>query len=126
MPARKLTGKQEAFCQSIAAGHSQIDSYKSAYDAKKMKDSAIYVHASRLVSNAKITLRIAELKKSIEKKYLWTKEMSVRALMQAYKEGAPSVKVSAVKELNVMHGYNAPAQVELSLLNPMVIIRNGS
>jgi hypothetical protein len=40
--------------------------------------------------------------------------MSVKALVQAYKEGNGSVKVSAVKELNAMHGFNAPQKIDLT------------
>jgi hypothetical protein len=40
--------------------------------------------------------------------------MSVKALVAAYREGSGSVKVSAVKELNAMHGYNEPAKLNIS------------
>lgn len=116
-----LTPKQEAFCQAIASGKSQIDSYRAAYDADKMKDATIANNAYKLMQNNDITTRISAIKKSLENKQLWTREMSVKALIQAYKEGAPSVKVSAVKELNLMHGYNAPQQVNVNTLNPMII-----
>jgi hypothetical protein len=34
MPHVKLTAKQEAFCQGIADGLGQADSYRAAYDAE--------------------------------------------------------------------------------------------
>ena len=40
--------------------------------------------------------------------------MSVKALVQAYREGSGSVKVAAVKELNAMHGYNEPAKLSIN------------
>lgn len=116
-----LTPKQEAFCQAIASGKTQADAYRSAFNASKMKPETIYARASELMADSKLTVRVAEIKKSLENKQLWTREMSVKALIQAYKEGAPSVKVSAVKELNLMHGYNAPQQVNVNTLNPMII-----
>lgn len=119
----KLTAKQEKFCLAIADGKTQMDAFKFAYGAKNYKDNAIYVQASRILDNPKIVLRIDELKKAVEKKYLWTKEMSIRALMQAYREGAPSVKVSAVKELNAMHGFNAPSKLDVTTeIKPMVVV----
>ena len=114
MPHVKLTAKQEAFCQGIADGLGQADAYRAAYDADRMKDSTIYPLASKLMKNSKITARIAELREAVQEKQLWSREMSVKALVQAYKEGSGSVKVAAVKELNAMHGYNEPAKLNVS------------
>jgi hypothetical protein len=113
MPHVKLTAKQEAFCQGIADGLGQADAYRAAYDADRMKDSTIYPLASKLMKNSKITARIAELREAVQEKQLWSREMSVKALVQAYKEGS-SVKVAAVRELNAMHGYNEPAKLNVS------------
>jgi len=114
MPHVKLTAKQEAFCQGIADGLGQADAYRAAYDADRMKDNTIYPLASKLMKNSKITARIAELREAVQEKQLWSREMSVKALVQAYKEGSGSVKVAAVRELNAMHGYNEPAKLNVS------------
>ena len=114
MPHVKLTAKQEAFCQSIADGMGQADSYRAAYDAEGMKDNTIYPLASKLMKNSKVAARIAELRESVQEKQLWSREMSVKALVAAYREGSGSVKVAAVKELNAMHGYNEPAKLNIS------------
>lgn len=114
MPHVKLTAKQEAFCQGIADGLGQADAYRAAYNAEGMKDNTIYPHASRLMNNDKIRARIAELRETVQEKQLWSREMSIKALVQAYREGSGSVKVAAVKELNAMHGYNEPAKVNIS------------
>jgi phage terminase small subunit len=114
MPHVNLTAKQEAFCQGIADGLGQADAYRAAYDAEDMKENSVYVNASKLMKNAKITQRIAELRSQVQEKQLWSREMSVKALVQAYREGSGSVKVAAVKELNAMHGYNEPAKLNIS------------
>ena len=114
MPHVNLTAKQEAFCQGIADGLGQADSYRAAYDAEDMKENSVYVNASKLMKNAKNTQRIAELKSQVQEKQLWSREMSVKALVQAYREGSGSVKVAAVKELNAMHGYNEPAKLNIN------------
>ena len=114
MPHFKLTAKQEAFCQGIADGLGQADSYRAAYDAAGMKDNVIYARASELMKNGKVTDRIKELRSEVQEKQLWSREMSVKALVQAYREGSGSVKVAAVKELNAMHGYNEPAKLNIS------------
>lgn len=115
MPHVKLTAKQEAFCQAIADGMGQADAYRTAYDAEDMKDETIYPHASRLMKNDKVAARIAELRSEVQEKQLWSREMSIKALVAAYKEGSGSVKVAAVKELNAMHGYNEPTRLNVAL-----------
>lgn len=103
-----LTPKQEKFAQCIADGMSQADAYRASFDCKKSKNETIWKRASELVGNGAVSGRIAELRTKLEKKTLWTREMSVKALIGAYKEGKPSEKIAAVKELNLMHGYNIP------------------
>jgi len=118
MPHVKLTAKQEAFCQGIADGLGQADAYRAAYDADGMKDTTIYPLASKLMKNDKVTARIAELKSQVQEKQLWSREMSVKGLVAAYRvanEGKnASGMTGAIKELNAMHGYNEPAKVDLN------------
>jgi len=114
MPHVNLTAKQEAFCQGIADGMGQAESYRAAYGCADWKDNVIYSKASVLMKNGKVMERIRELRSSVEEKQLWSREMSVKALVQAYREGSGSVKVAAVKELNAMHGYNEPAKLNIS------------
>lgn len=114
MTQAKLTAKQEAFAQGIADGLGQADAYRMAYNSNTASDSSIYVQASNLMKNSKVALRVAELKSQVADKQLWSREMSVKALVQAYREGSGSVKVSAVKELNAMHGYNEPSKLSIT------------
>ena len=115
----KLTAKQEAFAQGIADGLGQADAYRMAYDAEGMKDESIYPQASKLIKNPKIATRVAELKSQVADKQLWTREMSVKGLMSAYRialEAKSSTGMTgAVKELNIMHGYNEPTKHSVEL-----------
>jgi len=108
-----LTAKQEAFAQAIADGMTQADAYRTAYDAESMSDNAIYVEASKLIDNPNVAQRVKELKDALAERVLWTREMSVKALVQTFKESSGSVKVAAVKELNAMHGYNEPSKLQI-------------
>ena len=114
MPHVKLTAKQEAFCQAIADGLGQADAYRAAYDAGNMKENSVYVQSSKLMKSPKIAQRVSELRSEVQEKQLWSREMSIKALVRAYREGSGSVKVAAVKELNAMHGYNEPAKLNIS------------
>jgi len=128
-----LTAKQEQFAQNIAKGMTQADAYRNAYNAGTMSDNAIYVSASRLLDDAKIKLRVDALKSALAKKELWTREQSVKGLIAAYdianEDRNTSGMVNSVKELNAMHGFNAPAKVDLgeSLLEVFAkVVKNGS
>lgn len=115
----KLTAKQEAFAQAIADGMGQADAYRMAYDAEGMKDNTVYPKASRMMNEGKIRARIDELKAQVAEKQLWTREMSVKGLIQAYRiaqEAKTSTGMTAaVKELNVMHGFNEPTKLSVDL-----------
>ena len=114
----KLTAKQELFAQCIADGMGQTDAYRTAYDAEGMKDVTLYPLASKVMSNHKVATRIDELRSKVVEKQLWTREMSVKGLIQAYRI-AQDAKTStgmtaAVKELNVMHGFNEPTKLSIT------------
>lgn len=111
----KLTPKQEKFAQCVADGMTQADAYRAAYDVGiNTKPETVWRKASELMNDGKVEARVLELKDKLEKKTLWTREMSVKALITAYKDGKPSEKIQAVKELNLMHGYNAPSKHEIT------------
>lgn len=111
--SERLTAKQEAFAQGIADGLDQASAYRAAYDAENMADNTIYARASEVMKNSKVAERVKELKAALTERVLWSREMSVKALVQAYRDGSGSVKVAAVKELNAMHGYNEPAKLNI-------------
>jgi len=107
-----LTAKQENFAQAIADGMSQADAYRSAFNAENMKDNSIHVNASKLMADTKVSLRVEELRERLTAKALWTREKSVRALERVLEEGPHAAQVSAVKELNLMHGFNEPIKID--------------
>jgi len=111
-----LTAKQEAFAQAIADGKNQSDAYRAAYSAGNMKDNSINVNASKMAADAKVALRIKELKEALANKSLWTREQSVAVLAEVVgsMDAKHSDKISAVKVLNDMQGFNAPEKLELS------------
>lgn len=108
-----LTAKQEAFAQAIADGMTQADAYRTAYDAENMSDNVIWSEASKTMAHPKVAERVKELKSMLVEKVLWTRDMSVKALVQTFKESSGSVKVACVKELNQMHGYNEATKLQI-------------
>ena len=96
----------------------EADAYRAAYNTEKMADNSIHVNASKLIADAKVTLRVGQLRSEIAKRNLWTREMSVKALVKAYRVaedgGNPSAMTGAVRELNAMHGFNEPSKLDVT------------
>ena len=59
--------KHEAFCRAIAFGESGTDAYLKAYGEDKKRETA-RVNATRLLINATVKARIAELKPALQQK----------------------------------------------------------
>ena len=116
----KLTAKQERFCELVALeGMTQADAYRQAYDCSKWTDKSVWEKASSLASDVKVKTRIEALKaeiaaKTVEKE-LWSRVDSIAVLKEIAtdQEARGNEKVSAVKELNAMHGFST-SKVELS------------
>lgn len=113
----KLTAKQEKFCQAIADGMTQADAYRAAYSANKTSDKVVYVKASEMMADGKISVRVSELKSALETKQLWTREESVKTLAGIAKDNdaKQADQINAVKALNTMHGFDAPKQFDMSI-----------
>ena len=112
--ARTLTGKQEKFCEGVAAGLPLSDAYRAAYNCEKSKAETINNKAYQLNCRDDIRGRVSELKLALSKKELWTREKSVKVLIQAVKFGIeqqnPAAIAAVIDRLNKMHGYDAPTE----------------
>ena len=112
----KLTPKQEAFAQAYVETGNASEAYRRAFPrAKHWKPETVHREAHELLKNPKISTRVEALQAELAKRNLWTREQSVRALIDVINNPNKQTDViSAVKELNAMHGFNAPDKVELS------------
>lgn len=111
-----LSPKREHFAQEVANGKTLADAYRAAYKVSPTtKPDSIYQESSRLAADLKISARVDELKSQLASKQLWSREDSVRALLEVVTDGEVkhSDKTNAVKVLNEMHGYNAPMKVDV-------------
>lgn len=110
-----LTPKQEKFAQEVASGKSQADAYRAAFDCAKSSQTTIIKRASELMANRDISGRVEELKAQLSEKALWKREDSVNALLGVLKNPDKQRDiVAAVKELNLMHGFEAPKEIKHS------------
>lgn len=104
-----LTAKQEHFVQNIIKGMSQADAYRSAYNCKRMSDNAIYVNASKLVADAKVALRIKELREQLAAPAIMSAQERLEWLTGIIKSDNESTdtKLKASDQMNKMQGeYN--------------------
>ena len=71
LKGRKLTPKQETFCQKIVMeGLSLSESLRQSYDTEKMQDASIHVMASELMADPKIVRRCEALRERKERSLL--------------------------------------------------------
>lgn len=93
----------------------QADAYRGSFSADKMKPETIHKRASEMMAKGEVMGRVDELRKELANKALWTREESVNALKNVLADGKGSEVIAAVKELNSMHGYNAPMKIEADI-----------
>jgi phage terminase small subunit len=112
-----LTSKREAFAQAIADGCSQSEAYRKAYSASNMKPETVQNNAYKLLKSNEVSTRVAELRQAVADRGLWTREDSVRTLKDVAQgvDSRAGEIVSAIKELNSMHGFNAPTKHEVGM-----------
>ena len=101
-----LTAKQEKFVQKIIEGMNQADAYRAAYSCKNMSDNAIYVNASKLVADAKVALRIKELRNELAKSSIMSAQERLEWLTQIIKNENESTadRLRASDQMNKMQG----------------------
>jgi len=94
----------------------QADAYRSSYDCKNSTDKSIIELASTLARDINISSRVGELKDAIALAAIWSRLDSVQTLADIARdeEARASEKVSAIKELNAMHGFLAPTKHEVA------------
>lgn len=112
-----LTPKQELFAQNVASGKTQADAYRAAFNASKMKAETIRSKASILMADGNVRATVEKYREQLANRHLWTREDSVRVLREVAESEKGSERVQAIKELNAMHGFNAPKKVELTGAN---------
>lgn len=109
----KLTAEQEVFCSLRCKGKNQSAAYREAVPkSAKWKPETIWVRASEWSSMRKVQVRIEQIHEELRAKGAWTREQSALALIGVIEHPEKNADIiAAVKELNVMHGFNAPVQV---------------
>ena len=101
----KLTTKQEAFARAVALDDmTQADAYRTVYNANNMSDDQIYVRASEVANNSKVSVRIAELRKECITPKVMDAQKRREKLTVLAQSDDPNVAMKAIDLLNRMDG----------------------
>jgi phage terminase small subunit len=104
----KLTQKQETFCLAYVETGNASEAYRRAYNAGKMKPESVNVNASKLMADAKISLRVAGLKADLVERHQITADDIAKMLREdrdfARECATPAAAVSATMGLAKLYG----------------------
>lgn len=78
-----LTDKQEKFVQIYIETKNASEAYRQSYNAGKMKDTSVNVNASKMLANAKVSLRLAQLRGEIKQRHNVTVDSLIKELEDA-------------------------------------------
>lgn len=108
-----LTPKQEAFAYAVASGQNQSDAYRAAYSVKPgTKLESVNVAASKLMADAKVAQRVAELRKPVAKKAQITLESHLEDLIKLRNMAAKEKQYSAAISAEIARGKASGVHVE--------------
>lgn len=110
-----LTPKQEAFAQAIVTGINQSDAYRAAYKVRPgTKSESVNVAASKLMADAKVAQRVAELRATVAKKAQITLESHLDDLMRLRNMAAKEKQYSAAINAEIARGKASGVHIEKS------------
>lgn len=126
--------KDEAFANYYLSEPTATAAYYKAYPhASKWKPETVHNKAAAKARNGEIVARIEELKAELASKCLWTREQSVEVLKEiATRQGDEVLgippardadRISSIKELNAMHGFNAPIEHDVNVRDKHNVIK---
>lgn len=133
---RKLTIKQEKFCNFYIETGNASEAYRRAYDCANKSAQWLVVNSSKLLKNANIALRVKELQQEQQRKSDITKEEILKLCADVIrgKEVTDFIeerngkklkrtlsKSWAVDRICKMCGFDAPGKQEINLNKPMSI-----
>jgi hypothetical protein len=126
--------KDEAFANYMLTESTATAAYYKAYpQAKNWKVETVHNKAAAKARSSEIVARIEELKAELASKCLWTREQSVEVLKEiATRQGDEEKKtlpskdadrIASIKELNAMHGFNAPIEHDVNFKGKHTVVK---
>ena len=113
-----LSPQRERFAQAVASGMNQSDAYRAAYRVREAtKLSSINVNASKLMSDAKVEQRVAELRAPAAKAATITLESHLADLQRLRNMAVKAEQFGAAITAEVARGKAAGIVVEKGQIN---------
>lgn len=106
-----LTVKQENFCNYYIETGNASEAYRRAYNADSMKIDTVYVKASELLANGKISVRVQQLQKELKKHSDITKEEAVKELTHIVRSRVTGVLNAKGKKVTVRNLEDLPDDI---------------
>lgn len=107
--ADTVSQKIENFCQEFVKTGNASEAYRVAYKSTAKAES-VHVSACRLMAEAKVALRIKELREETQEAAMWSRIESLNVLSDIARgideDARPNDKVAAVKVINSMFGWD--------------------
>lgn len=134
-----LTPAQEAFCLAVVETNNQAEAYRRAYPKSlKWKDNAVWVNASALMADTKVSLRVAELRSIIAERAQITLEEGAKTYRKLIAYGMepseddeglptknmrdPAVALKATDSLMKLGGLFKESGPSVSITNQVLVI----
>lgn len=109
---KTLTPKQEAFARAVAAGNSQADAYRLAYNASASKPETVQKRACELMADGKVAGRVAELRERAATAVGITLETHLTRLEELSAKAQEAGQFSAAIAAEIARGKAAGIHVE--------------
>lgn len=120
MSKKKLTIKQEGFCQDYISCGNLTEAYRLNYSTSNMKPATANRAAKALIDNSKISTRIDELRKTVKRKHNITIDFMVEgytnALKSAIKKKDHSAQAKILDSLSKFLGNSETDKIKIKLL----------
>lgn len=128
---KKLTPKQESFCQKFIELGNASEAYRQSYNCERMKTSTINSRAKELRKDGPITARIDELQADHRERHDWTVDDAITELEEARQvakqEAAASAMVAATmgkaKVLGLLVDKKEHTGADGAELFPSIVVR---
>jgi hypothetical protein len=101
---KRLTPKQEKFCQNLAKGMNYSEAYKKAYNPPNMSMDSIYTEANKTMKLPHISQRTQELKQQQQEEIKYTTRDSFLNLELAQSESLNQGNINAYIKAEELKG----------------------
>jgi phage terminase small subunit len=114
---KKLTPKQETFCNAYVETGNASKAYRRAFEAGAMKPETINRRAVELLNNGKITARVEALQDELKSKFDVTKERVLKELARIGFADTDNLnaKIKALEAISKMLGFNEPERNDVTI-----------